>query len=388
MKDEILHNEKSYTDEDSNEFYTGAIVPAGLAIFPVDIDVEGNETKDQIDEPENIDDALGEIAVFDPSWLKPFFMETEQIDEPENVDHALGEMAVFDPSWLKPFFMAAEQIDEPENVDYTLGLVIPDDINETIDQMIEFIGEGDDILPWPIAFIDEQETVNYTIPDSWLRGGDETVDLPKWVLEPGGSGLYIDNPETGLRNSSLGNLSVLGVTTPIDNIDPMPILIASNKRATAGNDALTGTENKDKLSGLAGNDTLDGALGDDVLNGGVGNDLLIGSAGKDKLTGGAGADTFKFASANESTFWNMDTITDFKRAQGDKIDLSAIDSNANVTGDQGFKLVSAFSADATGQLYFDAKTHILYGSIDADSAPEFAITLNGVNTLLPADFVL
>jgi hypothetical protein len=393
MKDEILHNEKSYTDEDSNEFYTGAIVPAGLAIFPVDIDVEGNETKDQIDEPENIDDALGEIAVFDPSWLKPFFMETEQIDEPENVDHALGEMAVFDPSWLKPFFMAAEQIDEPENVDYTLGLVIPDDINETIDQMIEFIGEGDDVLPWPIAFIDEQETVNYTIPDSWLRGVGETVDLSKWVLEPGGSGLYIDNPETGLRNGSLGNLSVLGVAT-VDDIDPRfsdgaPTIIAPNKSATAGNDALTGTANKDKLLGLAGNDTLDGASGDDVLNGDVGNDVLIGGAGKDKLTGGAGADTFKFASANESTFWSMDIITDFKKSQGDKIDLSAIDSNANVAGDQAFSLEKAFSTtDATGQLYFDAKTHILYGSTDADSAPEFAITLNGVNTLLPTDFVL
>jgi hypothetical protein len=394
MKDEILHNEKSYTDEDSNEFYTGAIVPAGLAIFPVDIDVEGNETKDQIDEPENIDDALGEIAVFDPSWLKPFFMETEQIDEPENVDHALGEMAVFDPSWLKPFFMAAEQIDEPENVDYTLGLVIPDDINETIDQMIEFIGEGDDVLPWPIAFIDEQETVNYTIPDSWLRGVGETVDLSKWVLEPGGSGLYIDNPETGLRNGSLGNLSVLGVAT-VDDIDPRfsdgaPTIIAPNKSATAGNDALTGTANKDKLLGLAGNDTLDGALGDDVLNGGAGNDLLIGSAGKDKLTGGAGADTFKFASANESTFWSMDTITDFKKSQGDKIDLSAIDSNANVAGNQAFSLVEkAFSTtDATGQLYFDAKTHILYGSTDADSAPEFAITLSGVSTLVAVDFVL
>jgi hypothetical protein len=394
MKDEILHNEKSYTDEDSNEFYTGAIVPAGLAIFPVDIDVEGNETKDQIDEPENIDDALGEIAVFDPSWLKPFFMETEQIDEPENVDHALGEMAVFDPSWLKPFFMAAEQIDEPENVDYTLGLVIPDDINETIDQMIEFIGEGDDVLPWPIAFIDEQETVNYTIPDSWLRGVGETVDLSKWVLEPGGSGLYIDNPETGLRNGSLGNLSVLGVAT-VDDIDPRfsdgaPTIIAPNKSATAGNDALTGTANKDKLLGLAGNDTLDGASGDDVLNGDVGNDVLIGGAGKDKLTGGAGADTFKFASANESTFWSMDTITDFKKSQGDKIDLSAIDSNANVAGNQAFSLVEkAFSTtDATGQLYFDAKTHILYGSTDADSAPEFAITLSGVSTLVAADFVL
>ena len=254
MKDDILHNEKSYTDEDSNEFYTGAIVPAGLAILPVDIDVEGNETKDHIDEPENIDDALGEIAVFDPSWLKPFFMETAQIDEPENVD-------------------------------YTLGLVIPDDINETIEQMIEFIGEGDDILPWPIALIDEQETVNYTIPDSWLRGVGETVDLPKWVLEPGGSGLYIDNPETGLRNGSLGNLSVLGVAT-VDDIDPgfsSPTIIAPNKSATAGNDALTGTANKDKLLGLAGNDTLDGVLGDDTLDGGVGNDVLTGGDGKDKL---------------------------------------------------------------------------------------------------------
>ena len=387
MKDDILHNEKSYTDEDSNEFYTGAIVPAGLAILPVDIDVEGNETKDHIDEPENIDDALGEIAVFDPSWLKPFFMETEKIDEPENVDNALGEMAVFDPSWLKPFFMETAQIDEPENVDYTLGLVLPDDINETIDQMIEFIGEGDDILPWPIALIDEQETVNYTIPDSWLRGVGETVDLPKWVLEPGGSGLYIDNPETGLRNGSLGNLSVLGVTAPINNIDPMPILIASNKSATAGNDALTGTANKDKLLGLAGNDTLDGALGHDTLDGGAGNDLLIGGAGKDKLTGGAGADTFKFNSSADSNFWDMDTITDFKRAQGDKIDLSAIDSNTSLSGNQDFTLVSAFSADATGQLYFDAKTRILYGSTDADSAPEFSITLNGVNTLTATDFV-
>ena len=115
--------------------------------------------------------------------------------------------------------------------------------------------------------------------------------------------------------------------------------------------------------------------------------MLIGGAGKDKLTGGVGADTFKFSSSADSTFWNMDTITDFKHTQGDKIDLSAIDSNANLAGDQGFSLVNTFSADATGQLYFDAKTHILYGSTDADSAPEFAITLNGVNTLTPADFV-
>ena len=150
------------------------------------------------------------------------------------------------------------------------------------------------------------------------------------------------------------------------------------------NQSPTGTAN----TTISVNDLLIGTVNANKLNGLAGNDTLIGGLGTDTLTGGAGADTFKFASANESTFWSMDVITDFKRAQGDKIDLSAIDSNANVTGDQGFKLVSAFTADATGQLYFDAKTHILYGSIDADSAPEFAIKLNGVKNLVVDDFLL
>jgi Ca2+-binding RTX toxin-like protein len=332
MKDNILHSEKNHSKEGSHEFYTGAILPADLAIFPVDsIDVAGNET-------------------------------TAQIDAEENVDNALG-------------------------------LVLPDDINEMLDQVIEFIGEGDDVLPWPMttAQIDAQENVNYSIPDSWLRGVNLTIDLPQWVLEPGGSGLYIDNPETGLRSQLLLHTNISDLATPTviaANDTTTPFVIAQNKNPTSGNDVITGKESNDKLLGLAGNDTLDGASGDDVLNGGAGNDILIGGAGRDKLTGGVGADTFKFASSNESTFWNMDTITDFKHAQGDKIDLSAIDSNANVAGDQAFKLVSAFLADATGQLYFDTKTHILYGSTDADSAPEFAITLNGVNTLLPTDFVL
>ena len=181
------------------------------------------------------------------------------------------------------------------------------------------------------------------------------------------------------------------IDTPLTVTAETPILIspetiASNNTPTNGNDALTGSAAKDKLMGLKGDDTLNGGAGDDTLDGGAGNDVLIGGAGKDKLIGGAGADIFKFASSNESTFWNRDTITDFKHAQ-DKIDLSAIDSNVNLAGDQGFSLVSAFSADATGQLYFDAKTHVLYGSTDADSAPEFAITLNGVNTLTAADFV-
>jgi RTX calcium-binding nonapeptide repeat (4 copies) len=432
MINNILHNEKSHTDEDGNEFYTGAILPADLAILPVDtIDLAGNETTEQIDAQENVNYALGLIlpdgslgSGNEGNDVLPWPITTAQIDAQENVDNALVGIP---ESWLKPLFITTAQIDAQENVEH--AVVLPANV-----------------------YISEKELL-------------DALSNSNWIVDPA-SGLYIDDPATGLRSlqidqnpaptsqimsapshvqaedvdpnvqkiidfykqyaaesSTNPNPSLLVSPNPADSnvvdadlqkiIDyytqyaanpvndsgnSMPILIAPTPEnliasykstATKGNDLLIGSDKNDKLSGLAGNDTLDGAMGDDVLDGGVGIDVLIGGAGKDKLTGGAGADTFKFASANESTFWSMDTITDFKHAQGDKIDLSAIDSNANVAGNQAFSLEKAFSTtDATGQLYFDAKTHILYGSTDADSAPEFAITLSGVSTLVAADFVL
>ena len=150
--------------------------------------------------------------------------------------------------------------------------------------------------------------------------------------------------------------------------------VTVSDKASAVNDVLTGTDGADKLNGLAGNDTL------------------IGGLGKDSLTGGVGADVFKFKSVNDSSALpkQADTITDFKHAQGDKIDLSAIDANSVSPSDQAFTLISAatFSADATGQLRFDAKTSTLYGSTNADAAPEFAIVLSGVKTLVAEDFIL
>jgi Ca2+-binding RTX toxin-like protein len=141
------------------------------------------------------------------------------------------------------------------------------------------------------------------------------------------------------------------------------------------NDLLTGTNKADKLSGLAGDDTL------------------IGGLGKDTLTGGSGVDIFQYASVKDSgiTATTRDIITDFKHSENDKIDLSAIDANEKITGDQTFTFIgnAAFSkTDATGQLRFDATSHILYGSTNADSNPEFSIKLNGVSSLVAADFVL
>ena len=145
-------------------------------------------------------------------------------------------------------------------------------------------------------------------------------------------------------------------------------------KASAVNDILTGTDGADKLNGLAGNDSL------------------IGGLGKDALTGGVGSDLFKFISLSDSSSLpkQADTITDFNHSQGDTIDLSAIDAKTEFEGDQAFTYIGtiAFSTDATGQLRLDPKTGILYGSTNADVAPEFAILLSGIKNLVPEDFVL
>ena len=156
---------------------------------------------------------------------------------------------------------------------------------------------------------------------------------------------------------------------------------------------LTGSGYADKLTGNAGNNYLIGGTGNDTLNGGAGDDVLVGGLGADNLTGGTGADKFIFNSLAEMglTSTTRDTITDFKTSEGDKIDLQGLDANTALAGHQAFTFigtVSTFTGDATGQLRFDAATHILYGSTNADTAAEFAIVLTGVDSLASTDLVL
>lgn len=111
-------------------------------------------------------------------------------------------------------------------------------------------------------------------------------------------------------------------------------------RGGAGDDRLTGGSGNDVLLGGAGRDTLVGGAGADVLDGGPGNDVLIGGLGRDVLTGGPGADVFRFLSTDDLPAPHgrvgPETITDFSRAQGDRIDLSAIDADVTAPGNQAF----------------------------------------------------
>jgi Ca2+-binding RTX toxin-like protein len=202
----------------------------------------------------------------------------------------------------------------------------------------------------------------------YLNRGDGTF-YKYWESEPRAMTITVDVNGDGMVDL-ISHEPTLGITVALNKFQNKSV----SNISTSKNDVLTGTDGADKLNGLAGNDTL------------------IGGLGKDTLTGGIGADVFKFKLVNDSSTLpkQADTITDFKHAQGDKIDLSAIDANSVLAGNQSFTYIAAkaFIADATGQLRFDAKTSTLYGSTNADAAPEFAIVISGVKNLVAADLIL
>lgn len=124
---------------------------------------------------------------------------------------------------------------------------------------------------------------------------------------------------------------------------------------------------------------------DDTLIGGAGNDLLMGGAGRDLHSGGTGADSFRFAGGDfaGSTLALADVIADFSEAEGDRIDLSAIDAISG-GGDDAFRFIgNAMFSGAGGELrtgVYDGYL-VLEGDNNADGRADLAIRLDGLTTL-------
>jgi len=200
----------------------------------------------------------------------------------------------------------------------------------------------------------------------------------------GGSGNDILDGGVGTDTVSYLNMSAVTV-----NLN----LTGTQNTVGAGSDTLISIEN---ISGSLYNDKLTGNTGNNVLDGRVGNDTLIGGAGQDTLTGGDGADRFVFNLISEtgSSKATADIIKDFNRAQGDKIDLSAIDANRGTTAvnDSFVKLASGSTTPASiapASLFFNTTEQVLYGNVDSTtSAPDFAIQLTGVTSLLINDIIV
>ncbi len=210
-----------------------------------------------------------------------------------------------------------------------------------------------------------------------------------------------------------------------------------------GNDVLEGGADNDVLNGGDGHDRLDGGTGADAMTGGGGNDtygvdslgdtvvelaaggtdtveasvthtlaanvenlvltgggaingtgnalnnsltgngaanVLQGGAGADTMTGGLGGDTFRFAQDDIGAGLVVDRVLDLNFAQGDVIDLSAIDADSTTMGDQAFAFVTKFTG-AAGQatLTYAAGSNLttLNVDLDGDGKADYRIILTG-----------
>lgn len=110
-----------------------------------------------------------------------------------------------------------------------------------------------------------------------------------------------------------------------------------------GNDKLWGQSGYDTLYGGPGNDRVGGGSGFDTLYGQDGDDILSGTWDADRLNGGPGNDIYDYDDVGESPrgLSTRDIILQFEGAgvgAGDRVDLSSIDANAGVSGNQAFVL--------------------------------------------------
>jgi Ca2+-binding RTX toxin-like protein len=156
----------------------------------------------------------------------------------------------------------------------------------------------------------------------------------------------------------------------------------------AGNDRLDGGAGKDRLLGQDGNDLLLGRSRNDGLSGGAGDDTLVGGSGREFLKGGSGDDHFVFHARSDTGVASRDVIVDFQH--GDRIDLSTLDANITLPGNQPFAFVSEFTGSA-GQLQWDATSSafLVSGDVDGDETADVSILVRtGVAKLFSFDFDL
>jgi len=161
----------------------------------------------------------------------------------------------------------------------------------------------------------------------------------------------------------------------------------------SGNDLLSGLGGADFIRSGDGDDTLLGGVGNDILVGDGGNDVLIGGTGRDVMNGGTGADVFRFETlADTRTGTNADVIGDF--AVGvDRIDVSAIDPNATLAGDQAYVFIgtaaySKVAGQAEIRFFQSGGITIVAFDNDGNGTADMTIQLTGLHTLTAAEFIL
>ncbi len=206
----------------------------------------------------------------------------------------------------------------------------------------------------------------------------------------GGVPLFVANPEdpTENLNPNQGDSSSDGQDKQLGS---------GSLIGGAGHDVLMGLAGSDSLHGDELDDGLYGGGGSDSLDGGSGGDWLEGGAGADQLRGGSGQDRFVYVAMSDSGSSGSgsdDTMLDFT-VNEDLIDVSGIDAQAGVAGDQAFEWGGAVSgrpqagAIAGKVVYWiENGMTVVQADVAGDTAAPLELIISGIKSLSVAEFVL
>ena len=145
---------------------------------------------------------------------------------------------------------------------------------------------------------------------------------------------------------------------PVDNIAIAYGAQIENATGGSGHDQINGNALDNVLSGNGGNDTIFGRDGNDRLFGGTGDDFLIGGSGRDVFNGGAGNDTIIIDALDEKSTSSrvgslfVEFVQDFNAFGDDTIDLSGLDANLKLDGDQAFKWIGTGANKNAGDVSY------------------------------------
>nr|WP_321462477.1 calcium-binding protein [uncultured Cohaesibacter sp.] len=275
------------------------------------------------------------------------------------------------------------------------------------DKAVELAGQGTDLVKSSVTFslqTNGQQVENLTLTGNAAINGTGN-----------GLGNVVNGNMSGnILNGLAGNDKLFGKggADTINGGNGNDALHGGNGndllRGANGNDILNGNAGADNLNGGLGNDQLNGGVGNDVLNGMAGSDRLVGAAGADRMYGAAGADSFIGGLGADSMYAGNDNAVDsfiFNSVNDSKaglahdkiylfdsgedvLDLSHIDANTSVAGNQTFAFAGTQAAAHSVWLEADGSDLLVFADNNGDAVADFELQLMDKASVVAGDFLL
>jgi hypothetical protein len=230
----------------------------------------------------------------------------------------------------------------------------------------------------------EARTLTVTVDDAWndLTGGgtllvdasaildaESTEDTTDAAAVAGVTGEADTTTGGATLNGSAEDDAVLTILGTQNDDTITGGALGGTLSGNGGADIINGGDGDDTINGGAGNDTLNGQGDDDTISGGDGDDTITGGAGQNTLTGGDGADNFIWTAVANTTFTDIDTVTDFETGS-DTLTFSIAGSGGADVIDFSFASGTAGEGSLSGVVgdaYWNSEDSVFHIDVDGDA---------------------